>query len=1596
MAFFLEELLSMLTLTPHGPDRDLRWLKNELGFVEVEDEWIDDEVEVQNADDNNYQENVEPTLVFIVHSERIVILNNELGFSDKNIRALCDVGNSTKKGSTGGYIGQKGIGFKSVFRITDAPEIHSNGFHVKFDITEGQIGFVLPTIIPPCDVGYYTSVINNSDQSDSTAWNTCIVLPFKLGLKQGKGHSSIISMFSDLHPSLLLFLHRLNCIVFKSIIEGKLIIMRRKVLSDGIVMVSQGAEKLCWLVVSKSLEASLVRPDVQTTKIAMAFPLEQSGNGDYVPLLDQQPVFAFLPLRKYGLKFIIQGDFVLPSSREEVDEDSAWNQWLLSEMPDLFVLAEKSFCALSCFKDNPAKAITTFMSFVPLVGEVHGFFSPLPRMILSKLRMSNCLLGEGSTVERAPPFALLRNWSKDLQTFLTEDLLLQHLGLSYLHKDIRLSDTLARAMGVQEFGPRTLIGLLSSICHGNGINVLGLEWISSWLKAFHVTLSDNSSGHLSSGNADIKPDLFDSLGKIPFIPLSDGSYSSLEKGPIWFPCNIFNMGSQDENVFGNLPGLLAELRTVNSLLFSSSMTPAIKESSAAIVVKVLERIGVQKLSAHDVIRSHIFPSIYDGKTVNKNMDLTIEYLIYVLFHLQSSCVVCKTERGEIVHGLKKNFTLLTNHGSICPTVEPIHFGEEFGNAFNVKELVDNMNIKWNEVDTIYLKHPSSLSLSLGLMTWREFFQELGVTDFVQVNQVQRNIGVYAFSHLKCSPCYQDATSVDMLVNDWESPEMISILSSLSSNKCLQKSRYLLEILDKMWDDSFSAKARCQSLFLANEQKEPLQSSFMKCIVNFKWVACSIDEEVHYPKDLFYDCELVHSLLGAGAPYAAPLVTSKRLVEDIGFKVTVTLDDALKVLQSWRTTDYTVASVSQMSKFYTYISEELGKSDEKIIKKVKEDVSIFIPFSYNLDHMDVVSGAFMLPHQLYWHDPTGCLNRIREAGTSYIFANEGDYTPSITLDVLYSELHDFLVNVCGVYETPPSCHYFQILFHLSSIALPSEVALLVFKLMVKWSNDLNSGVCQDEDVLELKEKLLKPESTVLPTVQDKWVSLHPCFGSIYWSDDEKLINEYAHLSNINFLNFGKLDEGEKELLNGQVAILLKKIGIPELAEVVSREAIFYGVADATKEAFLINWILPYAQRYLYKQHADIYFKLKESGFLRIMQLQVILVEKLYYRNTLQGNSSTKQKRYECRSLLEETRLYTTPHADAHTMFLELSRLFFEGTPDLQMANFLYIVAKEFGSAEDEVESLVVNNLEVPLLPKGETIWSLDGSHKLNPEVSSTQAASVYKRQYPTPRKKTSAKLNWPPTKESTLSSNAVHLKIPNEKQSVDASAGDGLTPTEADGMIPTSSEENKSNAYKSVRSLLQSATEDISSSSMQVNRFPTPSLSATNDVSSGSMLVESLPTSVSYLHEETLLEFKNRDRLLLEAPEEEQSYKTGRLGEMVAYKFFCHKLGQASVRWINEKSEMGLPYDLVVEEEIATRYVEVKATSSATKDWFSISTNEWNCASEKGESYSIAWVILSSQSDAQVHVFNNPLKLCQQKLLQLAILLPKGSPNSLQF
>src|SRR5665213_1578954 len=107
----------------------------------------------QNADDNSYPADAEHFLKLVLLEDDptgtpgsrgcLCVLNDEAGFERAHVESLCDIGNSTKHNREG-YIGEKGIGFKSVFLISDRPHIISNGysFHFRRDDCDAGIGYI--------------------------------------------------------------------------------------------------------------------------------------------------------------------------------------------------------------------------------------------------------------------------------------------------------------------------------------------------------------------------------------------------------------------------------------------------------------------------------------------------------------------------------------------------------------------------------------------------------------------------------------------------------------------------------------------------------------------------------------------------------------------------------------------------------------------------------------------------------------------------------------------------------------------------------------------------------------------------------------------------------------------------------------------------------------------------------------------------------------------------------------------------------------------------------------------------------------------------------------------------------------------------------------------------------------------------------------------------------------------------------------------------------------------------------------------------------------------------------------------------------------
>lgn len=82
---------------------------------------------------------------FQVYSDHVVVECNEDGFTKNDLSAICSVGQSTKSVSYG-YIGAKGIGFKSVFIAAWKVFIQSGHFSFSFEHRreEEDLGMVIP------------------------------------------------------------------------------------------------------------------------------------------------------------------------------------------------------------------------------------------------------------------------------------------------------------------------------------------------------------------------------------------------------------------------------------------------------------------------------------------------------------------------------------------------------------------------------------------------------------------------------------------------------------------------------------------------------------------------------------------------------------------------------------------------------------------------------------------------------------------------------------------------------------------------------------------------------------------------------------------------------------------------------------------------------------------------------------------------------------------------------------------------------------------------------------------------------------------------------------------------------------------------------------------------------------------------------------------------------------------------------------------------------------------------------------------------------------------------------------------------------------
>ncbi|CAF1544399.1 unnamed protein product, partial [Didymodactylos carnosus] len=141
-----------------------------------------------------------------------------------------------------------------------------------------------------------------------------------------------------------------------------------------------------------------IKSDIISTTVACAFPLDYLSDCIKHPyfLPPTQPVYAYLPLRGYGFRFVLQADFEVPCNRQEIMRDmNEWNDWLKSQMSDLLLLAYERFEQLpKILKDlkdiDAVQTIKYFLKFIPSKQECdpcfHGLIEKIMSVLIGKIK----------------------------------------------------------------------------------------------------------------------------------------------------------------------------------------------------------------------------------------------------------------------------------------------------------------------------------------------------------------------------------------------------------------------------------------------------------------------------------------------------------------------------------------------------------------------------------------------------------------------------------------------------------------------------------------------------------------------------------------------------------------------------------------------------------------------------------------------------------------------------------------------------------------------------------------------------------------------------------------------------------------------------------------------------------------------------------------------------------------------------------------------------------------------------------------------------------------------------------------------------------
>lgn len=370
---------------------------------------------LQNAEDQGATE-----AQFKLFSDYLDFRHNGNPFTRLDVENITGIGNSDKP-QEANMIGRFGIGFKSVFAITDRPEIYTM-------LEEKQFAFAIDDLVVP------VAIPGNHDKSHH--YNTQFIFPFIKG-QESILYSKIRERLSALGFETMLFLQNLASIEWQTETDDGVYLREVKGSRHELFGESRENGQLRqssahYLMFTRNV--SLGDND-RELDVRVAFRLDEMGK--IRAELGQNLAVYFPTEQVTGLNFRVHGPFLLTDNRANIKNDNDTNSKLIQECAIL--LGE----SIQQIKDAGLLTVD-FLSLLPIRKEhVPTLFHPLYHQVLQTLKQNPLLPTADGSFASATRVKLARG--ADLRELINEKQLSTLYGspspLYWLVPDITLDRT---------------------------------------------------------------------------------------------------------------------------------------------------------------------------------------------------------------------------------------------------------------------------------------------------------------------------------------------------------------------------------------------------------------------------------------------------------------------------------------------------------------------------------------------------------------------------------------------------------------------------------------------------------------------------------------------------------------------------------------------------------------------------------------------------------------------------------------------------------------------------------------------------------------------------------------------------------------------------------------------------------------------------------------------------------------------------------------------------------------------------------------------------------------------------------------------------